>query len=234
MMKHRKFLFITLALSCALTACDSPSNTYTDKGKETQIMPGITEQQPQQFTVPPEQLGEMGKPVGAADVQNGTMITDALFYTVNKVTMFENSQAAGLSADVMKPYSEEALLNDNGELSSGVKLVLMEVTVQNVRANPKRNITDLNLLCADTDSLSAGSTEASFFELFPSVPAYFSNPTGKRIGDDWKEYYAYSLPVGQSKNLTVGWYVDTEQYDPQNLYLTFGYDEYKKYIKLVF
>lgn len=241
MRKYEGYLLAVLLLLCALNACnfkqndpDTTQNAHADKGKITQIMPAITDQQPQHFNVSPEQLGKMGEPVGAMDVQNGEAVTDALFYTINKATMFENIEEAGIDPDAMFFLATDDLLGGSGKLKPSVKFMLIEVTVQNVRAEPDRNITDLNILCADTVSVSADNSEASFFEIFPSEPAYFSNPTGKRIGDDWKEYYNYSLPVGQRKKLNVGWYVDTEQYDPQNLYVSFCYDEYKKYVKIVF
>lgn len=237
-----------LVLLCTLTAYDSKpdapdtagndqnttQNTDAGKDKVTQIMPAITEQQMQALAVSPEQLWDMGELVGAMDVQNDEAVPDALLYSINVATMYENIEEAGIDPETMIFSGANELLDENNELKSSVKFMLIELTVQNVRAEQERNITDLRILCADTDSAFDENAEASFFELYPSEPVYFSNPTGKRLGDDWKEYYNYSLPVGQSKTLKVGWCVDTEQCDPQNLYLTFGYDEYQKYIRLVF
>lgn len=259
MKKFRKGAGVLLAvfvLLCALTACNSNSGitniTDNNPGSEqsglsdapqnevnkkagTQIMPGLTEDQAQQVVIPPEQIGKMSDPVGAMDVQNGNAVPDALFYTINKAILFNDFETVGIELDAMGSLlTDEGLADENGEPKPGVKFLLVELTVQNVSANPERNITDIRILSAETTSLSNESTEASFFELYPSEPAYFSNPTGKRIGDDWKEYYDYKLPVGQSKTLKIGWYVDTDQYDEQNLYLTFGYDEYQKYIRIEF
>ena len=247
--KGTGIILVVLVLLCAFTACNSKQSRPDGAGSDDtilqndsqkaaagmKIMPGLTEQQAQHFFVQPEQLGKMGEPVGAMDVQNGEAVADALIYTIRKATMFEDTEAAGIDTNAMSPSAmNEELLDDNGELKPGVKFMLIEVTVQNVRAEPEKNITDLNILCADTDSISDGNPEASFFELYPSVPAYFSNPTGKKVGDDWKEYFDYKLPVGQNKTLKVSWFVDTEQYDPENLYLTFCSDEYQKYIKIEF
>lgn len=248
-------LLAVLMLLCALTACNTNSDTHditgdnprpgvsdqkapqndTDKAAGTQIMPGLTEDQAQHFDMPPEQLGKMGEPVGAMEVQNGNAVPDALFYTINKATMFDNFEAAGIESDAMGSFlTDEDLTDENGDPKPGVKLLLIELTVQNVSADQERNITALRILSAETGSSSNENTDASFFEVYPSEPAYFSNPTGKRVGDDWKEYYDYKLPAGQTKTLKVGWYVDTEQYDEQNMYLTFDYDEYQKYIKIEF
>lgn len=252
-------LLAVLMLLCALTACNTNSGTAdisgdtprpgvsdqkepanapqndADKAAGAQIMPGLTEDQAQQIDMPPEQLGKMGEAVGAMEVQNGSAVPDALFYTINKATMFDDFEAAGIESDAMGSLlTDEDLTDENGDPKPGVKFLLIELTVQNVSAAPERNITALRLLSAGTGSSSNENAEASFYEVYPSEPAYFSNPTGKRVGDDWKEYYDYKLPAGQTKTLKVGWYVDTEQYDEQNMYLTFDYDEYQKYIKIEF
>lgn len=257
--KSAGMLLAVLMLLYALTACNSNSGTTdvagdtprsgvsdqkepsdapqneADKSAGTQIMPGLTEDQAQQAVMLPEQLGKMGEPVGGMEVQNGNAVADALFYTMNKATMFDDFETAGIEPDAMGSLlTDESLTDENGELKPGIKFLLIELTVQNVSAEPERNITDLRILSAETGSLSNGNTEASFFEVYPSTPVYFSNPTGKRVGDDWKEYFDYKLPAGQTKTLKVGWYVDTEQYNEQNLYLTFDYNEYQKYIKIEF
>lgn len=241
--KRPGVLLVVLVLLYALTACNSNPGTTeitgnkdeVGKGAGTQIMTGLTEDQAQQVVVPPEQLGKMGESIGAMEVRDGNAVPEALFYTINKATMFDNFEMAGIEPDAMGSLlTDEDLTDENGELKPSVKFLLIELTVQNVSADAERNITDLRILSVETGSLSDKNTEASFFEVYPSTPAFFSNPTGKRVGDDWKEYYDYKLPAGQSKNLKVGWYVDTEQYDEQNLYLTFDYDEYQKYIKIEF
>lgn len=234
-------LFAGLMLLCVLTAChvnpnplDMIANDKVNRGKEAEIMPGITEQQPQDIIVPPEQVGALGERIQGIDIQNGKVIPNALAYTVNKATIFEDITKAGIEESAMTPFVSSSLQDEIGKLLPSVKLLLIELTVQNVRAEPDRNITSFEILCADTDTMSSSSAETSFFELFPSEPAYFSNPTGKRVGDEWKDYFYYKLPVGQSKNIKVGWYVDTEQYDPGNLYFIFNryYDEYVKFVKL--
>ena len=169
--KGVRILLAVLMLLCALTACNSNQGSFnmagsnsdtpqndSEKGAGTQIMPGITEQQPQHFIVQPGQLGKMGEPVGAMDVQNGKAVTDALFYTINKATMFENIDKANIELEAMSStVADESLLDGNGELKSSVKFLLVELTMQNVSAEPDRNITDLSILCADTDSISDGN-----------------------------------------------------------------------------
>lgn len=256
--KGAGILLAVLVMLCALTACNSNSGTAdisgntprpgasdqkdsvnvpkndADKAAGAQVMPGLTEEQAQQVDMLPEQLGKTGEPIGAMDVQNGNVVNDALFYTIDKMTMFDGFEAAGIDPDAMGSLSlDESLIDENGELKASVKFLLIEFTVQNVSAAPERNITDLRIISAGTSSGTENSDDG-FFEVYPSEPAYFSNPTGKRVGENWKEYYDYKLPVGQTKTLKVGWFIDTEQYDEKNMYLTFGYDEYQKYIKIEF
>lgn len=232
-MKDRKQkavgVFLTAALlSGILSGCGTGEGAGFDKGAETQIMPGLTEDQPQHFTIKDEQLGKIGEPVGALDVQNGEVVADALFYTVNQVQIFDDTQAAGLAPEqLLDSEITEDILDETGKLKESVKLLMIDLTVENVQAEPEQNISSLNILCR--------SGEAEFYELYPTGPVYFSAPSGTRAEDGgWKDYYKYRLPVGREKNVKVCWYVDTAKYDPQNLYLTFGSDELQKYIKLVF
>ena len=225
--KKTAWIFLVIALALGILSGCSTFDAGFDKAGKTQVMPGLEEEQPQNFTIKPEQLGEMGEPVGTYDVQNGEVVTDALFYTVNEVQLVDTPQEINLSPEelLLDGVSEE-LMDANGKLKESVKLLMVALTVQNVRAEPERNITSLDILCAN------GETE--FYELYPASPVYFSCPSGKRTADGWKDYYKYRLPIGREKNVKVCWYVDTQCYDPKNLYLTFGFDELQKYIKLVF
>lgn len=250
-------IFAAIVLLYALTACgfdqnvpdiaesnpkqsqvDTPKEAQNDdqsgdfnKGQDTEVMPVITEDQPQYFTISPEQIYRMGEPVPGIDVQNGEVVADALVYTFQKATLFDNMDQAGITPDV---ELAQDLLDENGQLKPSVKFMLLECTVQNVRAEPERNISSLSILCAQNGDIPTEGGKTSFFEPFPCDPEWFSNPSGKKIGDSWKEYYNYKLPVGQSKNFKVGWLVDSAKYDPQNLYLTFDDDEYQKFVKVDF
>lgn len=182
-------------------------------------------------------ISKVGEEVSEIDVQNDEAIPDALIYMVNKVTLFNDISEAGIDRDEMPSFLEglQGVLDENGEIKSSVKFLLVELTVKNVRALPDRNISSFDLLCADSSKeISKKISEIDFFELPP--PDYFSNPSGKEVGDDWREYYYYSLPVGQSKDLKVGWHVDSGEFDLSNLYLVFNRynDKYEQFVKLDF
>lgn len=237
-----------LLLSMSMTSCNSIKSLFNntqpqdseqqgddkDKANQTEIAtpdPAATSE-PETKDVLPNNIRKMGEDVSERDVQNGKAIPDALVYTVEKATLFTDIAEVGISQDAMQPSVEE-FLDENGEMKSSVKFLVVEMTVKNVSALPERNITSFQLLCADsTKETSDRTTEIDFFDL--PYPSYFSNPSGSKVGDDWKQYYDYSLPVGQSKDLKVGWYVDLEQYDPSNLYLVFnrGHDEFENFVKL--
>ncbi len=144
---------------------------------------------------------------------------------------------ADIDLDKIPSYMEglDLVTDENGEIKPSAKFLLIELTVKNVRALPDQNITSINMLCADSSKeISNKSSEIDFFEI--PLPDYFSNPSGKEVGGNWQEYYDYSLPVGQSKDLKVGWHVDLDQYDLSNLYLVFNYqnEEYEQFVKLDF
>jgi len=222
-------------LTLLFVACSLPllSKTVGDDGNkkgEEEIHAGLTEQFPIDIPEWSRQTVGYGEPIDAVDIQNGQAVSGALVYTLNKATLFADFSEAGLEESAMDPYVPSQLFETpekNGKLRPSVKFLMIELTVRNVRAYPERSITSLIMLCSD-------GTETGFFELSPDEIAYFSNPTGKKIGEDWKEYLTYQLPVGQVKNIKVGWYVDTERYDAANLYLVFNYGlpEDRKFVKI--
>lgn len=221
--------------SSLANADDGMERAEIDDGKETTFAPGLTEDQPQPFSLSSDHIYQMGEAVAAIDVQNGTIVNDALVYTFTKATLYDDFAQAGLDESTLSAYTgaEAAYMQDeNGQLKESVKLLLLELTVQNACAEPERNISSLSVRCITSMNESEGSVKGQLLELSPSEIAYFSNPSGKKVGEDWKEYAYYTLPVGQSKNLTVGWLVDTEQYDPDHLYISLDYDEDQKLIQL--
>ena len=227
---RKVFLLSSVLALCLLCGCSTQMKDDGDKAAATQVMPGITEEQPQIFALKKGQIKEMGEPVYAIDVQNGEIVSEALLFTINKAAIFYSAEDAGLDAADVLPASED-LQDENGELKPSVKLMVIDLTAENLCALPDRNITEISVLCAceALPQLTGESRDFKFWEVFPGEPAYFSDP-GKRE----KDYYSYRLPEGRRKELKVAWYVDTEKYNPENLYLTFNADEYQKYIRLVF
>ena len=115
-----------------------------DKGKNTQVAEGITEEQPQFFDVQKAQFRKMGETISGIDVQHGTVIEEALRYTFTKAALFESFAEAGLEEAKQNLAEAAPFLTEDGELKPGVRLLLVDVTVQNVRAESLRNITELN------------------------------------------------------------------------------------------
>lgn len=236
-------------MSIFMTACtftESPSNSTQaqnddqkggDKSKQTEIVIPDPDApaEPEKKEVSSGSIAEIGEAVSEIDVQNGELIPDALVYTINKAEQFDDHAQAGISEDEMNPFVEGFVFDEQGKLKPSVKFVVVDMTVENIRAELDRNITSFSLLCADSDEdISDDTTEINFFDV--PIPCYFSNPSGSKVGDNWKEYYFYRLPVGQSKDLKVGWYIDTDQYDLSKLYVAFNrYDEeYQKFVKIEF
>jgi hypothetical protein len=203
-------------------------------GKDDAIMPGITQEQPQTVEAKSEQPVAIGEKVNAVDANMGEVIPDALIYTVNGASLFSDAVEAGIGSESMAAYIEGGVLDDGGNPRTGVKFLLVEMSVQNIRAVSERNISSVEVLCmAQSDTESDLSAESEFFEM--PAPAYFSNPSGVKNADgEWKDYYSYSLPVGQTKNLKVGWYVDLANYRQSDLVLAFnrGLPEYVRFVDL--
>ena len=233
----------TLFLCISMVACNTQESKSQDEYKNKELLTDIvtvdpdTPAEPEKKEILSTNISKVGEEVSEEDVQNGKGIPDALTYMVNKVTIFNDIYEADIDQDKIPSYMEglEGLLDENREVKPSVKFLLIELTVKNVRALPERNITSFDLICVDSSKEASNEvSEIDFFVLPP--PDYFSNPTGKEVGSDWKGYYDYSLPVGQSKNLKVGWYIDLDEFESSNLYLIFNRynDEHEQFVKLDF
>lgn len=236
-------------MSLSITACASTEKplsdtqsqeenvTETEKSKQTVTVardPNAPAE-PEKNDVASGQMAEMGEAVSEIDVQEEGIVPDAMVYTINKAEQFTDYVQAGISKDELNPVVEGDVLDEQGNLKSGVKLIVVEMTIENICVGAERNITSFSLLCADSaEDISDDTDVIDFFEA--PIPVYFSNPNGQREGDNWKDYYFYNLPAGQSKNVKVGWYIDTDQFDLSKLYLVYNRynDEYKKYVKIEF
>ncbi|MCL2083309.1 MAG: hypothetical protein FWH04_08780 [Oscillospiraceae bacterium] len=233
----------TILLFASVTACNSIKSVFDNepqghqqegdvqqKGQEDIHTPIPDEIQfPDKKEVPSDNILNVGDIVSEIDVENGKLIPDALAYTVEKATLFSGITEAGISQDALVHFVEGDVLDEDGNPKPGVRFVLVELAVKNKSALAERNITSFQLLSAEPGESATDSM--NFFDL--PYPAYFSNAT--RTGNG-SEYYAYNLPVGQNKNLKVGWYVDTNEYDTSDLYLVFNrdVDEHEKFVKLDF
>lgn len=218
------------ALLVLMSSCSKQnpgSKSTTAGGKKDSVSPSTTSFAPPQYKV--SGVHYLGETFQVAGVVNGELTPDAMTYTITKATVFSDAAEAGISQDAMTPYVESLFKDADGKIKAGVKLLIVELTVKNSRLSPQMNIGNLELCYSDT----ANSSSEKAFHTLP-IPSYFSNPTGTKVGNDWQGYLDYNLPVGQSKNLKTGWYVDLSKYDKSTLYLIFnsGYEKYRQFVKL--
>jgi hypothetical protein len=163
-----------------------------------------------------EQLDSDGK-------KNG--IFDQKEYTVNSVKVCNSLEEANLTASDLNLYSNK-LLSENGSLADGNKLILADVTVKNInvvndidgQAEDDMNITELRL----DNAGGFGSWEIAYFSAH---------------GDAGKAYSYYKLPVGETKNVKIGWIVGSDmfEFDFSDICLCVTYGggvEYDKFIDL--
>ena len=228
-------IFTVVLLFISAAACGNEQGQKMNKEKQTEIVRPDPDASPEaeEKSVASDQIVEQGEEVAEMDVDNGEAIPDALLYTIKRAAIYQDISEAGISEDAMQPSYDEDILDSKGKIKPSVKFLVVEMTVKNICALSERNITSFSLLYADsTNKVSDHTSEIDFFDL--PLPSYFSNPTGTRVGEDWKQYYDYRLPVGQSKDIKVGWYIDLERYNSSDLYLVFNrdVDKYEKFVRL--
>lgn len=138
-------------------------------------------------------------------------------YIVTNAEIFDSSVAAGIDSSKMEEYIDYRFTDENGNLRSEVQFLLVDITIRNNEMPQELNISSLELTYCEPSQ-----TDLSVRSFYPlAYPAYFSN-AGPRSGEYSSEYYHYTLPVGESLSVKVGWYVDLTEYDKGSLFLIFN------------
>lgn len=229
-------LLLAGLLSVYLSACSSPSpggqsnadltaqiKNANEKANQSISPPVSGEPLPTQYSVS-GRIKKPGDTIQEISVQKGKLTPDAAEYVVTKATVFSSCTEAGIQENQTDLTESRELCGTDGKIKPGVKFLLVEMTVKNLRAPTNLNVTSILLRYS-----ASPETENKMGFVSLPYPAYFSNPLNRE-----KDYYSYSLAVGQSKGIKLGWYVDAEKYGPSKLYLLFNQyqDEYRQIVKL--
>ena len=158
-----------------------------------------------------------GEEISAAGVLKGDLVENAMTYIITNAEIFDSSDAAGIDSSKMEEYIDYRFTDENGNLRSEVQFLLVDITIRNNEMPQELNISSLELTYCEPSQ-----TDLSVRSFYPlAYPAYFSN-AGPRSGEYSSEYYHYTLPVGESLSVKVGWYVDLTKYDKSSLFLIFN------------
>ena len=158
-----------------------------------------------------------GEEISAAGVRKGDLVENAMTYIITNAEIFDSSDAAGIDSSKMEEYIDYRFTDENGNLRSEVQFLLVDITIRNNEMPQELNISSLELTYCEPSQ-----TDLSVRSFYPlAYPAYFSN-AGPRSGEYSSEYYHYTLPVGESLSVKVGWYVDLTEYDKGSLFLIFN------------
>lgn len=136
--------------------------------------------------------------------------------TVKAATLYAKPEAANIdrtqvSTDKECHYNLKTEEPETLDFSKA-HFLLCDVTLKNIHLNQdEMNITALSLVYLSPDTK----------ELKPiGFPAYFPKSKSSVGASD---YYHYALPVGQSMDAKIGWWVDLNECKKENLYVVYNY-----------
>lgn len=143
--------------------------------------------------------------------------------TVKAATLYDKPEAANI-ARTQVLTSEDCHLDLKTGMGtpldfSKVHFLLCDITIKNIHiGSGDTNITDLSLVYLLPDTKKLVKVAA--------LPAYFSKSQSDVNASD---YFHYKLPVGQSMDAKIGWWVDLNECKKENLYVMYSYGGDKKY-----
>lgn len=95
---------------------------------------------------------------------------------------------------------------------SKANFLLCDIVIKNIHMDlGDSNITKLSLVCLLPDKKELKLV---------GLPAYFSDSIDELDGS---QYYEFQLPVGQTMDAKVGWWVDLKECKKEDLYLMYNY-----------
>lgn len=172
------------------------------------------------------QLGEMGT-LSNPTLQNLKQI--GAEFTISTAVLYENPEAAGIDvnqvlAGLENCYDLSADILDASYTPDFSKtyFLLCDASIKNISFE-YMNITALSLVYLPDANEELKIT---------GLPAFFSKPEEV---EDKMDYYNFNLPVNTSIDIKVGWWVDMEQCEKENLYLMSNYGgdkEFQQYWEL--
>ena len=134
--------------------------------------------------------------------ESGNIISeDEVWYTLNKVDIVRDITELGISMDdFSNSFSNEDRISDDGKVQEGYSFVAANVTIKNIDIDFDVESSH-NMYINDYAGTKSGILD-------PTGPvmlecAYFSGHDEDKV----KNYYAFSLDVGQEGDYTVGWVV---------------------------
>ncbi len=166
-------------------------------------------------------LGETVSLVGPTPQDPNMVVMEC---AVNAATLYDKPEAADIDSTQVLT-SPDCHLDLKTETAapfdfSKAHFLLCDITIKNIHMGlGDTNITALSLvyLLPDTKELVAVAV----------LPAYFSKTQGSDVNAS--DYFHYKLPVGQSMDAKIGWWVDLDECKKENLYVMYNYGGDKKF-----
>ncbi len=137
--------------------------------------------------------------------------------TVNAAKLYNTPEEAGLDGTQVRTDTDDLLYDMETEVpvpldTSKVSFLLCDVKIKNINLDlGELNITALDVVCLTPDGKELRHS---------GLPAYFSEASDEMGGP---QYYDFELPVGQSMDAKIGWWIDLEQYKKENLYVMYNF-----------
>lgn len=108
---------------------------------------------------------------------------------------------------------------NSDSFTDGRKLVVADITIKNM------SVSALN----DEHNIGIVSIRDFGYKICEDAVYFSDHPEALTSSN----YYHYILPVGESKTVKVGWVIDMNEYEEDDLYLIFGIgteDKFKQYV----
>ena len=174
----------------------------------------------EQISFGDEQVFTLGEAVTSLDATSENPDNLGVQYIVNDAKLWNTPGEAGIEKSQRSEKGE--IYSLTGEPTFGnvddYGFLLADINLKNINYQNERDIHIGELELVYRNPSTEDVTLISYATFFAKSA---NNP-------DDSDYMHYALPIGEDMDTKVGWPVDLEQYDKENIYLSVG----EQYIKL--
>lgn len=209
--KISSLLLCSCFICCILMGCGAFSN------QDKMAKVGKPLERPEEYLpIDKNKLHQLGETVLTLYPDKPGSPYASMEYTMKTAVLYEQPEDAGIDMNQVLVtgdlvYDLETGIPETAPDVSKLSFLLVDVVIRNP-GREYQNITELDVVCRMDEEGKLGWT---------GYPAYFSMPEEAR---DELDAYNYHLPVNESMEAWVGWWIDMEQCrKKENLYLALNH-----------
>lgn len=226
---------VILSILCTFFICSLCSCSYVETEKKLkQTIEDKNDSNNEQYlkednytpaTASEEQIHKLGEKVTSTVGYDDD--SESMDFTINDAELFNSLKSAGVELDdtIITDSDLEIYNPREDKFVDGWKLLVADVTITNIDCEVQDDENNIGWLGI--------ASEIDLSDYISDI-MWFSDHVDD-LNENKTNYYHYILPVGETKTVKMGWFINSDKVDLSELNICIGVstnDEFKEYVSL--